>query len=75
MYRFMIICRTCGIKLNPSVVIYDKIAKQNYCPHCGWPTKEDHSQAQQKIPSLGYGCVLYLSLLKSSFLRHLLQLK
>ena len=38
-----VICSTCMTELSHTDVIYDKIAKQNYCPHCGWPTSEDHS--------------------------------
>lgn len=39
-----VICSTCKTPLSPSEIIYDKLAEQNYCPHCGWPTEEDHSE-------------------------------
>lgn len=31
-----VVCPTCEVTLNASEVIYDKIAEQNYCPHCGY---------------------------------------
>ena len=43
-YSFKIICASCKREITPSEIIYDKIAEQNYCPYCGWPTKENHSE-------------------------------
>lgn len=39
------ICLTCKTPLGASEVIYDKIAKQNYCPHCGYPVNENHTES------------------------------
>ena len=36
-------CVTCKAERSSNEILFDKIARQNYCSYCGWPIHEDHS--------------------------------